>query len=334
MFKKGRIWYYSSVAEAIENSKIHKNLRGSKRFVDRSGERHGNMQIICFAGMTEYSSANYVCKCLACDSGHYVVQGYSGIRKEGRTCGCSFVETESIAKRLREVGWDTLDSGDGTTKTRWMLECPNGHIKMVFPSNILHNNYGCQTCSGRDAKTLENVVDEVNKVSGDCYFISLESEFSGVTSFVRRGCKVCGKDFVQQVSNILSYGSGCPSCARYGFKQTEPAYFYIQKLTSVDKDLLKFGVTNNHPDKRMKQQQSKSAFIHQLLYSAYLGSGRDIIEIESQVKCSIPCSVVSKDLLPDGYTETCEVSQLETILEIINEKITKGALNASITTYS
>ena len=116
-------------------------------------------------------------------------------------------------------------------------------------------------------------------------------------------------------------GSRCPSCATHGFRPDMPATFYIQLLRGVHGVFLKFGITSRAVERRVLDQQRHSKFSHYVLYSLTLENGKDIVDIEREVKIKIKTRVVDKSSLPDGYTETCSVFDYNNIMRIINEKL-------------
>ena len=254
MRKKGRLTFYSSREEA----KQHATLLGftpTKVQKDLTGKTFGFMKVLFSVGKKSLGGhTHYVCVCLRCNSGEFVIQKGSAINGDRRTCGCSLIEDDITETRLNILGWEVLGRGDRTTKTRWRLLCQQGHEKLIFPSNILHTGYGCSSCNGT-----------------------------------------------------------------HGFRKQDPANFCIQQLVSDRQKFLKFGITNKDPSERLKQQARKSKFNHEVIYTLHSESGEDIALLEAEVKKRIPTKVVPKELLPDGYTETTNTTNLGTIFMIINE---------------
>ena len=256
MMKKGRAWFYDTVEEAKDHAYSVLGFEPTTRSKDLSGETFGYMRVLCPVGKRRGKSTYYVSTCLKCLSGKLFIRWGQDLKVTGRTCGCSRVNDEEIAKELAKLGWKVLGRGGKTVKTKWELKCRAGHIRRIKPWSI------------------------------------------------------------------LGQGNGCQECSEYGFKQKAPAHFYIQELSNKDKVFLKFGVTNHAPIKRLKQQSRKSSFTHRIIHSFYSENGKTILDLETAVKQRIPTGVVPKELLPDGYTETTEITNLGTILMIIKENLT------------
>lgn len=102
--------------------------------------------------------------------------------------------------------------------------------------------------------------------------------------------------------------------------QKKSGTLYIQKLTNDDSFVgVKFGITNRDTNERMKNQSSKSKFDHEIFYELTLQDGQKILELENKIKEAMKgkTSYISKEDMPDGYTETVAPSELSTIMYIV-----------------
>jgi hypothetical protein len=90
-------------------------------------------------------------------------------------------------------------------------------------------------------------------------------------------CCTEGHDWLANV-NDRKNGSGCPRCAKSGYDQTSPGYFYLLRKEHLD--LQQFGITNK-PDDRISKHQ-KSGW--ELLDVMGPADGYSIREIESALK--------------------------------------------------
>ena len=102
-----------------------------------------------------------------------------------------------------------------------------------------------------------------------------------------------------------------------GVDKTLPTYVYILKYLVDDKEFIKFGITKDL-DKRLGHSGRLNKTNIELLYSKKFKSGKKASDIENKIKRTINCGVVGKDVLPDGYTETCSVDCYNNLLNIIN----------------
>ncbi len=106
----------------------------------------------------------------------------------------------------------------------------------LYASDFLRG-YGCQFCSGKKYNT-GSFIERAKKIHGDSYDYT-KTRFVRMDKKITVTCRDHG-DFVQE-ANSHAKGSGCPSCAGYGYKRTEPAYLYC--LKSNDGAFLKVGIT-------------------------------------------------------------------------------------------
>lgn len=72
-------------------------------------------------------------------------------------------------------------------------------------------------------------------------------DYKGNDTLVNIECNTCGDVFPQMPATHLR-GSGCPSCANYGYRRSLPGYVYVM----VNDEMTKIGITNRTPDERLK----------------------------------------------------------------------------------
>jgi uncharacterized C2H2 Zn-finger protein len=195
-------------------------------------------------------------------------------------------------------------------------------------NNILRGG-ACPKCQNRYVYSQNEIVDKIGKVT-EYKFIKFVSDSSlGVKSRVIVECPNHNseeKRFSQwnTTPDYLFNGNGCPSCAEYGFNKSKGAYFYLQNLYQAD-DLigLKYGITNRDPKARMYQQNAKSVLRHNLVSSLYSDDGSKIYEFEKSIHNHFKelgiNSFISKEIMPDGYTETVAVNYRDYILTEISK---------------
>ncbi|WNV47255.1 hypothetical protein ENKO_146 [Klebsiella phage fENko-Kae01] len=125
--------------------------------------------------------------------------------------------------------------------------------------------------------------------------------------------------FKQQPHTHLT-DHGCPKCSVFGFDKKSHGFFYIQKL-SIDGNTIgfKYGIAKNIT-KRMKNQSSKSSCQHDIVFE-YGDDGEIIFDLERFVVDKLKkYDTISKEIVPDGYTETIlSENGLSIITEAIEE---------------
>ena len=122
------------------------------------------------------------------------------------------------------------------------------------------------------------------------------------------------------IIHSFKHGTRCSKCAHYGYNTTKKGTLYIQKLNDRNKFIgIKFGITNLTTQQRMQKQSSKSKFDHEIFYELTLQDGQKILELENKIKEAMKgkTSYISKEDMPDGYTETVAPSELSTIMYIV-----------------
>ncbi|EJL7662343.1 hypothetical protein NMZ58_000874 [Salmonella enterica] len=108
---------------------------------------------------------------------------------------------------------------------------------------------------------------------------------------------------------------GCSQCTLYGFRSTRPAWVYVQDIAGK---AIKFGITNRKSaEDRMKQQANKSGLKHTMLFSWHFEDGQKAYEIETAVKTRFKdvIGVMSREEMPDGFTETLPIEIGHTFLK-------------------
>ena len=154
-------------------------------------------------------------------------------------------------------------------------------------------------------------------------FIGWVNGYKNARSKLILKCNVDGCIFTPKLTSFINNkeDNGCPSCAVYGFDSNRPATIYLVKWTKDDSCFLKFGITNRDYKLRIANQQLKTEYLPEVLYLFHLENGKASKEIESGIKQNFSTHYISKELFPDGYTETTEINNLEDILSFIKSKL-------------
>ena len=122
-------------------------------------------------------------------------------------------------------------------------------------------------------------------------------------------------------------GTGCPSCAIYGFDRKKPSIFYIREVNLIKKKALKFGITNNLEGDREKQQSRHVKGNVKTIIKVKV-SGEIALDIERSCKRYFGRKgFLTVEEFPDGFTETVKYSEesLNKIKSIIDEVLTEKA---------
>ena len=225
------------------------------------------------------------------------------------------IKTANNKKHLTVIGF-LDDLYLGVDKTKLKVECCHHGIFYPNVKSFIRGS-GCPACAGNVKRTNEDVIKEAKK-----FGLNILGIDGGYKNFHTRNiiveCDLHGKYKTSLAS--ISKGCVCINCASFGYQTKRLGRFYIQTLT-IDKRLLaiKFGITNRKISDRVKQQSRLSKFDHEIFYELILQDGQKILELENKIKEAMKgkTSYISKEDMPDGYTETVAPSELSTIMYIV-----------------
>ena len=152
----------------------------------------------------------------------------------------------------------------------------------------------------------------------------LIGEYQNVESKFKFTCNEGHKKKVTFHGFVLSL-SKCSDCAEYGWKDSKPAILYINYHKEMN--ALKFGKTNQLDGNRLGMQnrkmKDKPKWIEK--YKTLILTGTKVTEIENRIKQELKQELkfLSKEEMPDGYTETAEFTKenLDARMSIIEKEL-------------
>ena len=101
-------------------------------------------------------------------------------------------------------------------------------------------------------------------------------------------------------------------------KTTIPTcHLYVQRLFNEGKEAIKFGNSFN-VSLRVNDQSNTSQFEHELLYSVEVDSKTYAEGIENLILMKFGGDYLTKEELPDGYTETLPLYLKDTVIDFIS----------------
>lgn len=220
-------------------------------FVRSAKEKHGDRYDYSFSAY-ESSESKIRIDCREHGPFFQIPRSHCGGAGCSKCGGTHRPTNEEFMERLKGVHGDRYDyrlTSYGRNHEKVSAECLLHGEFEIIASDFL-NGYGCQYCSGKKYNTI-SFVARARETHGDTYDYS-KTEFVRMDKKITVTCMDHG-DFVQE-ANSHARGAGCPSCANYGYKRTEPAYLYC--LKSDDDAFLKVGITADIKTRMVKLANS------------------------------------------------------------------------------
>lgn len=185
-----------------------------------------------------------------CSKGH-IWLATPQVRIKGR--GCPYCSNNSLMIGFNDLAtthpdlaaeaynWDPGSViGASGSKLEW--RCQTGHIWKASVNNRLKNS-GCPYCSGRLPILGETDLQTTHpELANEAVGWSPLLVKAGTNSRRRWRCQ-SGHEWVASIASRALRGSGCPSCATFGFSPSSKAWIY---LFDHDRNgLLQVGITND-----------------------------------------------------------------------------------------
>jgi hypothetical protein len=268
--------------------------------------------------------AKWLCRCMEC--GQEVRQRYYFVSK-GSGCPNCTLEAAKVKLSLERKGKpnfkNQLDPADavnvmlaamieplepypGAAKP-WRCKCLRcGAEVLPRMHNVRKGQLGCSACGrAKAAKARLRSEDEARELMEDVGLHPLEPYPGQVRRWLVH-CSGCDKDVYARLITVLSGGAGCPTCAKYGFKSSEPAFVYL--LTSKELGAHKIGVANLNTGRLEKHKRRGWT-----VYSTYDCMGLDAFRIETATLRWLRYELGLPPYLEegDGWSETVSAALID-----------------------
>ena len=295
----------------------------------------GQLEVIGWSGRVR-SRKLYIVKCVKCalDTGLFgdgYFRGNKGNLERGKSpCGCAtnYVWTKEQYKILcfrkaESLGYTFIGfHGDWKgVQTRLQMHCSkHGDWFSGTINKLTSGGRGCVGCMGDAIAARSRKPDSVMVQS---FFAS--GAFHPDTKFWRgenKGgcanavywsvyCPDCGEVGEASSGNLQQ---GKRPCACSPHRQQE-AYINVLRDLNDQVVAIKFGVANNS-EVRVKQQNNKCFYEVSNHSVYYFPDKKSCIMAENECIQRLACGVISKEFMPDGYTETTWAFNLDKIISI------------------
>lgn len=185
----------------------------------------------------------------------------------------------------------------------------------VVSCNCAHNKV---TSKDQESKLASKLESSGFKLVGS---FTYNTSRSPVTWVCEEGHKNTTKYY-----NIMN-GKGCSTCAKGGYSKQKLGRFYIVRWEGYGESYLKFGITNREVLQRISEQDTASAHLdYTILHEFYHEDGNVAADCEKYLMSVMETEVCTKQLLPDGYTETCHDTQQN--IDLILSQVDKFGLKS------
>jgi hypothetical protein len=144
------------------------------------------------------------------------------------------------------LGWDPATVSAGSSKKlEW--RCSKGHTWGATVSNRTLLGTGCPYCSGQKVWAGFNDLATTHPVLAAEAFGWDPATVSAGSDKKRRWECHLGHTWTASISNRTIVGTGCPSCARFGFDPNSPGWVYLIRHEVLE--LLQIGISNKIEDR-------------------------------------------------------------------------------------
>ena len=248
-------------------------------------------------------------------------------------CGCSRIskwtkdQHEIICRRKAEKFGLEFISFIGEfkgAKTKCLLSCPiHGKYELGKISYLVNRDYrGCPGCKSLTTSTRLTKPDEVMIESfmktgvfheETKFWRSDRINSSGYKSYWNLFCPVCLEEAEAYTGSLQN---GCVPCACKSTKQTRAYITGIYDSSTII--AVKFGVARS-PERRLKEQSLHTIYDLKPLGTWEFPKESACLVAERECKTRLPCAILPREEIRDGYTETSYVSSIDAIISIYEE---------------
>lgn len=127
-------------------------------------------------------------------------------------------------------------------------------------------------------------------------------------------CGECGEQSETLYSVLKSGGSSC-GCFMHKQKLAYINFVYDDELLIA----LKFGITSKKNGRREREQNKKSSLLIKNFATWEFQDVSSCKKAEKKVKASIQTAIVDKEIMKDGWTETCWPHEIDKIIKIYED---------------
>lgn len=297
----------------------------------------GNYTILGYLGdIPKGKPKKYVFKCCICAEnpelfglGIFASVLYTIQRQTPCACNSIFQWTESqyykrVKKVVEEYGF-SFEGFVGEFKgnlTKCKTVCPEhgAHEGSSIVGILGYNRPACLVCAVNVTRSRR--ISDEERISRfiltgafhpDTTFWR-SPKLSGGDPWEKYWFSLCGECKSLSESNVQCLEQGMRPCLCSKGRQKQ-AYLHLIYDETETPIALKFGIANKSVN-RLSAQNLKNSLISRQVDVFEFESKIACVSAEKEIKSTLPCRFLSKDVFPDGYTETTEVKFMLDIMKI------------------
>lgn len=276
----------------------------SKEIVNQELEsKNRNVRLI---GEYVNSRTKSLFKCLSCDNNwltkpNDVMNGSGCHPCSGKKRLTKEEFNDHLERKNRPIRIIGVYLNGGTKSTFQCLLCD--HQWEASPHHIRQGGGGCPHC-GDTAKLTAEIVN--SQLESENRPVRMIGEYVNTQTKSLFECLECNNQWLTSPARIRK-GCGCPKCAKSGYKIDKPGWIYILKFANF----IKYGITNNLKQ-RLKRHEKNG--IYSVVLSQLHYDGTIAFKIEQDIKSIFGGKFTTRELCPDGWTETLCLSKLDDLL--------------------
>lgn len=300
--------------------------------------RDENLPLV-FGGIIDFKNGRSKIR-LTCQHGHSTsTVSIDNFMKRGKCPKCSkdnrteqatnspeyYIEQLNELPNVKSGVWSFVELTRYETKkkssVRMLCHVHNLNFSPNF-DNLLRSK-GCKECgkirtSESKIKTRDEHIKGFRAIHGDLYSYEL-FEWNGVHEPATFVCIEHNHPFVKTPANFRrTEHPHCPICADGVDINLYPTDIYVQMVKRYNDVFCKFGISIDCNRRRL-QQEGKANSTNEFVKIITVGNRHIALDVERQIKKVVKCGYVSKDVFPDGFSETFNPEDLHKVLEILKE---------------
>lgn len=318
--------------EIVGSNNIEQDTWSSNQY--RFGQEN-QLQVIGYLGK-QWTNRVYLLSCAKCkEDAELFGEGYfkstkSNLLSGKLPCGCSSIPKWSISQFRVLCERSALALGHSFEgfigefcgqNTRVRVLCGiHGAWTSGTINTLINTKHGCPMC-GSEATRQQNIKPDSEMIASflasgafhpDTKFWRSERKTKkGNFEFWHVYCPECGTTG-ETTSSGLRRGSACCGCSPHRQKEA-----YINRIISDNFSVvaLKFGITTNSK-RRIKQLSTDNIYKVQQFLIYKFPDVASCKKAERECKRELECGILTKEEMPQGFTETTDIKNLLKIIEI------------------